>query len=193
MSTSSKAARAGSYSLRSATTQSTWLSSTPRSVLSLRPFSSPTREKSTAVTDQPRSASQTELRPSPAARSSARPGGRSASSAATNLFGYIDHSNPAPEYRSSHCCLSTRPLSPMTGAAGKLCRRSHRGRLTRPVRPEEAEDLAGRDAERQPGQRDHGPEPAAQPDQLKRRPWPAVSGRAAADVTVTVPSVSCRP
>ena len=49
-----------------------------------RPLSSPTREKSTAVTRQPRSASQTVLRPSPAARSIARPGGRSASSAATN-------------------------------------------------------------------------------------------------------------
>jgi hypothetical protein len=40
----------------------------------------------------------------------------------------------------------------------------HGGGLARAVRPEEAEDLAGRDAERQPVQRDDRPEPAAQPD-----------------------------
>jgi hypothetical protein len=110
MSTRSKAARAGWYSPRSATTQSTWPSRTPWAALSLRPLSRPTLEKSTAVTDQPRSASQTELRPSPAARSSARPGGNPPSCSATNWFGCIDHSNSALEYRSSHCRLSTRPL-----------------------------------------------------------------------------------
>ena len=46
--------------------------------------------------------------------------------------------------------------------------RAHRGGLAGPVRPQEAEDLAGRDAEGQAVQRDHGPEPAAQPDQLER-------------------------
>src|SRR5213078_3722323 len=53
MNTRSKAARAGWYSPRSATTQSTWPSGTPWAPLSLRPFSRPTLEKSTAVTGQP--------------------------------------------------------------------------------------------------------------------------------------------
>ena len=52
--------------------------------------------KSTAVTCQPREASHTALRPSPAATSSARPGARSCSSATANRFGSAVHTSPVP-------------------------------------------------------------------------------------------------
>src|ERR1700746_1302313 len=45
--------------------------------------------------------------------------------------------------------------------------RAHRGGLAGAVRPQEPEDLAGRDAEGQAVQCDYRPEPAAQPDQLE--------------------------
>ena len=65
---------------------------------SRRPLSSATWEKSTAVTSHPRAASQIALRPSPAARSTARPGGRSASSASTNWFGVTDQTSSVSAY-----------------------------------------------------------------------------------------------
>ena len=73
----------------------------------VRPLSSATCEKSTAVTSQPRLASQIALRPSPAARSSARPGGRSAHSASTNWFGPTDQTRSLAAYRSSQAFAST--------------------------------------------------------------------------------------
>ena len=79
--------------MTSATTQST---STPRLAASSVALASATSEKSTPVTCQPRSASQTAFRPSPQAKSSARPGASPATSSAKRRFG-------AAVQRSSFC------------------------------------------------------------------------------------------
>ena len=71
-----------------------------------RPLSRPTAEKSVAVTVQPRCASQIALRPSPAARSSARPGDRSAHTSATNRLGSADQTSSDAAYRSSQPAAS---------------------------------------------------------------------------------------
>ena len=60
---------------------------------SARAFARPISEKSTPVTRQPRSASQTALRPSPHARSSARPAGSAAASATRNRLGSLVHTS----------------------------------------------------------------------------------------------------
>ena len=83
---------------------------------SRRPFSIATGEKSIAVTCQPRSASQRALRPSPQARSRARPGGRSASACSTNWLGPADHTSSVAAYLSSQAAASTR-LSRLRTAA----------------------------------------------------------------------------
>ena len=56
--------------------------------------------------EDPREASQMALRPSPAARSTAVPEGRSASSAATNWFGSRDHTSSAAASLSSQASAS---------------------------------------------------------------------------------------
>ena len=83
---------AGWWLTTSATTQST---STPRCAARRRPLSMPAAEKSTATTDHPCSANHTALRPSPAARSSARPGCMASNSATTNWFAVADHRRSA--------------------------------------------------------------------------------------------------
>src|SRR5215813_15452680 len=82
-------------------------------------------EKSTAVTRQPRSASQIALRPSPVPRSSARPGARPASSSATKRFGSAVQTSSVLAYASSHSCWSMAPplragWRPASGAVGLL-------------------------------------------------------------------------
>src|ERR1019366_2480669 len=100
----------------SACTQSTL---TPWSAARLRPLSSPAAEKSTAVTCQPCKASQTALRPAPAARSSARPGARYVSSAITNLFGSAGHASAPLAIRRSQAWLSTFLSAAMPSGAGQ--------------------------------------------------------------------------
>src|SRR3954469_5096434 len=65
----------------------------------VRPRSTPTAEKSIAVTSQPLDASQIALRPSPQARSRARAGGTSPSSASTNWLGPEDQPVSPPASR----------------------------------------------------------------------------------------------
>jgi hypothetical protein len=64
----------------------------------------PDGEKSTAVTLQPRAASQRACRPVPAARSTARPGSASCSTDTTVLLGSLSHGRSA--YRASQCAAS---------------------------------------------------------------------------------------
>ena len=89
---------AGAWSSASPTCQSIRPHSSGSCSASRRPFSIATGEKSIAVTCQPRSASQRALRPSPHARSRARPGGRSASSCSTNWLGPADHTSSVAAY-----------------------------------------------------------------------------------------------
>jgi len=63
-----------------------------------RALSRATSEKSAPVTVHPRSASQTEFRPAPHARSSARLGSRASTSATRNRFGSAPKSRPASPY-----------------------------------------------------------------------------------------------
>ena len=69
------------------TSASTHSMMTPVSAAISRALPRATAEKSTPVTSQPRRASQMALRPSPVARSSALPAGRSATSRTRNWFG----------------------------------------------------------------------------------------------------------
>src|SRR5262249_34280720 len=70
-------------------------------------LASPTAEKSTAVTCQPRSASQMAFRPSPLPRSSARPAGSPASSSTTKRLASAVQTSSVLAYASSHWCWST--------------------------------------------------------------------------------------
>ena len=65
------------------------------------PLASPTLLQSTPVTDHPRVANHTALRPSPQARSNAEPGDRSEHSWTTNRFASAVHTRSVPEYLSS--------------------------------------------------------------------------------------------
>ena len=77
-----------------------------------RPFSIATADQSMAVTCHPRAASQRALRPSPQARSRARPGGREASSDSTNWLGPADQ----------HQLRAGVPLVPGVGVHAVLSR-----------------------------------------------------------------------
>src|SRR5204863_9589037 len=85
-------------------------------------LASPTAEKSTAVTCQPRSASHMALRPSPVPRSSAGPAVSPASSSTTKRLASAVQTSSVPAYSSSHWLWSTaRPCQiAASGAAGLL-------------------------------------------------------------------------
>ena len=82
--------------LHSCTADSTQVASTFQSAANRRAFARPTGEKSTPVTSQPCSASHTALRPSPQARSTARPGGRPTTSETRNWFGVFVQTKSSP-------------------------------------------------------------------------------------------------
>ena len=93
MATRSKPSGGGVHSSTTASTQVTWTHLRSANRLAL---ANPTGEKSTPVNFQPCSASQIELRPSPQARSTARPAWMPTASATRNWLGVLVHTSSSP-------------------------------------------------------------------------------------------------
>src|SRR5664280_3290897 len=96
-------------------------SSQSRSLASEAARRSATTEKSTAVACHPRAASHRALRPSPAAISSALPGGRSWVSCSTQMFGAADQTSSLPAYRWFHAAFSVLSMGWFLWASRHEC------------------------------------------------------------------------
>ncbi len=119
MATRSKPSDGGVQSSTADSTQVTW---TPQRSANRLALARPTGEKSTPVTSHPCSASQIELRPSPQARSTARPAGRSDGLGHQELVG---RARP-------HQLVAAVALVPLPAVHGHLLRSDRRAHMPAP-------------------------------------------------------------